>query len=127
MRQKPQTAENSLLLDYVSPWNVITMFTSFKATHFVVTITILGSLVIKVLTIASTGLFILQEVTLHGVSADLVLLDKFDGSSYESSRVDGSASLTVAGISALNLTFPVGTTDQYAFQDFALQGTTPSK
>jgi hypothetical protein len=120
----------NLLLDYVSPWNVIAMFHALKSSHYVVAITIFGSLLVKVLTIASTGLFLLQSITL-GTSGNLratfVTRAKFDGSTYDSSRVDASAALTVLGANVLNLTLPQGTTDQHAFQPFGLQSSTPRK
>jgi len=103
------------------------MFQAMKASHYVVAITIFGSLLVKLLTIASTGLFLLQGIKMQNIPTRFATQQKFNGSTYESSRVGGSAALTVSGVTLTNLTFPAGTTDQYAFQPFNILETVSSK
>lgn len=101
------------------------MFAAMKASHHVVSITILGSLLIKLLTVVSTGLFMLQDVTLQSPHTNLIAQGKFDGSKFDSARVGGNAALTVAGLNLLNLSYPLGTTDQHAFQPFNMSKSIP--
>ncbi|PYI19440.1 hypothetical protein BO99DRAFT_458912 [Aspergillus violaceofuscus CBS 115571] len=114
----PQPASRSLLLDYVSEWNVIALFRAMRHGDWAVVLAILGTLLIKLLTVASTGLFMLQSVWMEHAAAELRLQARFDGRGYDGSLVDGSAATVVAGARWQELPYPVGTTEEYAFQPF---------
>ncbi|KAB8259372.1 hypothetical protein BDV32DRAFT_59412 [Aspergillus pseudonomiae] len=118
MGQTPRPASQSLLLDYVSDWNVVTLFRALKHCHWVVAIAVLGTLLLKLLTVASTGLFMLQNVRVSDVDTKLTAEATFSGTGYGSAKVDSNAALTVVGNKFLNLPYPVGTTDKYAFVPF---------
>ncbi|KAF7585421.1 hypothetical protein BBP40_010964 [Aspergillus hancockii] len=118
MSQKPKPASQSLLLDYVSDWNVVALFRALKRSHWVVAFAILGTLLLKLLTVVSTGLFILQDVQLDHVSTILTAQAAFNGANYISAEVDSNTALTVVGNKFLNLSLPTGTTDKYAFPPF---------
>ncbi|KAE8155354.1 hypothetical protein BDV25DRAFT_146520 [Aspergillus avenaceus] len=118
MHQTPRPASQSLLLDYVSDWNVVAFFRSLKRLHWAVALAILGTLLLKLVTVFSTGLFMLQNVHLTNVSTDLTAQAAFSGKGYTSASVDGNAALNVVGHSLFNLSHPLGTTDKYAFAPF---------
>ncbi|RAH42332.1 DUF3433 domain-containing protein [Aspergillus brunneoviolaceus CBS 621.78] len=114
----PQPASRSLLLDYVSEWNVIALFRSMRHGDWAVVLAILGTLLIKLLTVASTGLFMLQTVWMEHAAAELHHQARFAGLGYNGSLVDGSAATVVAGARWQELPYPVGTTEEHAFQPF---------
>ncbi|KAI9927421.1 hypothetical protein MW887_003034 [Aspergillus wentii] len=118
MRQRLRPASQSLLLDYITPWNVISMFRSMKQKHWAVALSVLGSLLITLLTVFSTGLFMLESVRLENIPTTLKASAQFSSSGYDSKMVDGVPVLSVAGIRQFNLSYPTGTTDKYAFSPF---------
>lgn len=111
-------ADKTLLLDYISPINFIAGVSALKAHHFAVALSVLGSLIIRILIIISTGLLVLQNQIIQHNFQPLKVSDKFDASSFNASSVDTRSYLNVYGVAHLNQSFPRGTTHQYAFQSF---------
>lgn len=70
----PVGADRSLLLDHLSPFLLITMSRATVKGHFVVILTILGFLLLKLVTVASTGLLIPTSVTVGPL--DICMEDK---------------------------------------------------
>lgn len=126
LKQGPANADESVLLDYVSPWNILAIFKSLKAGHHIVTITILNTLLLRLLIVFSTGLLLLQDVVVQNIPAQLVATDQFDHNEFNASSVDATPTLTVSGISLLDLNFPPGTSSDYAYQSFNLSNTMDS-
>ncbi|PYI10640.1 hypothetical protein BO78DRAFT_305655 [Aspergillus sclerotiicarbonarius CBS 121057] len=120
MHQEPKPASQSLLLDYVSDWNVVIMLRALKHT-WAVPLAVLGTLLIKLVTVVSTGLFMLQSVYMDDVPTTLHAQASFNAAGYDAAKVDGTAAMVVAGAWWLDLPYPVGSTDQYAFQPFTTQ------
>lgn len=112
------SAKATLLLDYISPSNIVTLPTALKARQYPVVLAVLASLSIKALIIVSTGLFIVQDQIIEHTDAILLATDKYDASHFNSSSVDTRPYLNVYGIAHFNQSYPSGTTDQYAFQSF---------
>jgi hypothetical protein len=52
----PSSASKSLLLDYISPWNIISLIGSLASRHYGVSLAVFGSFTLKLLVISSTGL-----------------------------------------------------------------------
>jgi hypothetical protein len=52
----PSSASRSLLLDYISPWNIVSFLSSLASRHYGVSLAVFGSFVLKMLIISSTGL-----------------------------------------------------------------------
>ena len=50
--------EQSVLLDYLSPWNVVALGKARKAKHYAVAIATSGTLLTQLLVLISTGLFV---------------------------------------------------------------------
>jgi len=109
-------AKMTLLLDYVSPANVMVLPIALKARDLAVATVIISSLLIKTSIVISTGLFIRQDQLVEHRHARLLATDKFDATAFSGSSIDTRPYLNVFGIAHLNQSYPAGTTDQYAFQ-----------
>jgi hypothetical protein len=83
-----------------------------------VALAIAGSLLINLLTVFSTGLFMPQITFVTHHSRQLVASNKFNGSRFLSDNVDERAYTTIFGVYQNNLSFPLGTTEKYAYQYF---------
>jgi Protein of unknown function (DUF3433) len=126
LRHGPVEAARSLLLDYVSPWNVVAFFKPIEAGHHFVTITIWATLLIKLVIVFSTGLLVLNDVMIQNIPADFIATDRFDSSNFDLSEIDGTAASTVAGTSLFNLSYPLGTTVGQAYQSFNTSSSVPN-
>ena len=60
-KPNPLPPDKNLLLNYVSPWSIVSLFRSLLARHFPVTIATFGGLLLKVAIIISTGLLSLEQ------------------------------------------------------------------
>jgi hypothetical protein len=80
MAEGPTPASHGLLLDYISCWNIISFFTSVRAGHLGVSLAILGSFLLKVVIIASTGLLSIQSLVVTHNSVPVRVLEHFAGS-----------------------------------------------
>lgn len=102
MLQRPRTAQDSVLLDYVSRSSISSLIKSMKARHFQVTYAVLGGLLIKLLIAASLGLFDLQLVTITTESNPFsgpTSLDVFDFAAFDPGRVGGLPAIyTLSGL-----------------------------
>jgi hypothetical protein len=68
----PSSASQSLLLDYISPWNTISFISSLASRHYGVSLTVFGSFILKLLIISSTGLLALESsMTVRNRSLEL--------------------------------------------------------
>ncbi|KAK5046691.1 hypothetical protein LTR84_007452 [Exophiala bonariae] len=120
MAKGPQTAKNSLLLDYVTPFQLVSLWRSIRKSHFNVAATVIVFFLIKVITILSTGIFSLRAVQQDGVATTMALNNTFDGSNFQqAASVDSRAAYVVYGQQAYNVTPPSGTSDQYTVQSFS--------
>ncbi|OCT50315.1 hypothetical protein CLCR_06575 [Cladophialophora carrionii] len=120
MATGPQPAKNSLLLDYVTPLQILSFWRSLKRRHFAVSIGIGVFVLIKVITVLSTGIFSLQSVQRTDVPTLMALNNTFDGSSFQhAAAVDSRAAFVAYGHRQYNISLPSGSTDQYAVQGFA--------
>jgi hypothetical protein len=122
MAKGPATADRSLLLDYVTPFQAVALTRAVRNRHFVVASTITVFFLLKVLTIVSTGLFSLDQVKRNSARVAMQLNNSFTGDNYKhAASVDSRAAHTVYGVQSLNLSYPLGTTAQYAIQLFTPQ------
>jgi hypothetical protein len=122
MAKGPATADRSLLLDYVTPIQAVALTRALRNRHFVVASTITVFFLLKVLTIISTGLFSLDQVDRNSADVTLQLSSSFTGEDFKhAASVDSRAAYTIYGVQSLNLSYPSGTTAQYAVQMFTPQ------
>ncbi|KAL6243152.1 hypothetical protein RBB50_009703 [Rhinocladiella similis] len=120
MARKPQPAQNSLLLDYITPFQVVALWKSLHRRHFTVSCTIVVFFLLKVATILSTGIFSLLSVQRNDVAITMMLNNTFDGSAFnQAASVDSRAAYIVYGHHQYNVSLPVGTTSSFASQSFS--------
>ena len=113
-------AEHSLLLDYVTPFQVLVLWRALRNRHFLVVTTITVFLSLKTITIISTSMLSLQPAQVDRLPTSIRLLQSFSGSTFRSGAyVDSRPAYAVDGIQSHNLSHPIGTTDQYAVEIFS--------
>jgi hypothetical protein len=124
MTEKPQPAGQSVLLDYVSADMLATLSGAFRHLHFPVITSTIGSLTIILVTVFSTGLFILQPTLVQEVTK-VSVLSAFDGSQFNATAVDSFPVLAVSSIFSgnLSITYPPSTNIDHAVDTFSLQTT----
>lgn len=118
---EPQTAERSLILDFVSPLSVMTFFKSMRTPGCsAVALSTGGGLILKLITVLSTGLFVLQSTKINNPTEVMTLTD-FGGknsTSFHPGSVDRRPVSRIYAIGNYNLPYPSGTYEQYAYQTF---------
>ncbi|KAF2137462.1 uncharacterized protein K452DRAFT_235787 [Aplosporella prunicola CBS 121167] len=114
LRSGPTQASKALLLDYVSEAQPNALWASLKASDYAVALAITGSLLLKLLTVLSTGLLTLQLESRQHNHIPLVALDHFDASVFNTSLIDATPALSVVAFKSLNMSYPPGTSDSYA-------------
>ena len=121
MTKGPTSAKQSLLLDYVSTWNIKALYLSAKYRHPEVALAITGGLLLQLIIVFSTGLFELDPRTImrHNVPGATTvrfvktnLTDDFGGNK------DPRAFLSAWSISQYGLAFPYGATADFTYQTF---------
>ncbi|PGH14249.1 hypothetical protein AJ80_05989 [Polytolypa hystricis UAMH7299] len=128
MRNGPVAASESLLLDYISPFQVISFYSSLKAGHLSVASSALGFGLLKLVVVFSTGLLVSAPTTLMDTEYPLALSTKLNGSVW---NVTGALEPSREGISRYPLyayfgakdgktQYPSGTKDGYTFETFDL-------
>jgi hypothetical protein len=95
-RREGQPAATTLLLDYVSLNAASAFIKSMRLRHFPVTLSILGTILLKALIVVSTTLFLLH-VQLIERRADFTSSAIFDTARYNSSLVQGVPALVWVG------------------------------
>lgn len=115
----PLPAEQTILLDYITAFQVSAFWQALKLKHATIAATILIFILIKVLTVVSTGLFTLQEMPLAGAAHLMQATTVFDASAgLPLDKIDSRAAMALYGHSEYGMSLPNGTTEQYAFQLF---------
>ncbi|KAI9737737.1 MAG: hypothetical protein M1834_009105 [Cirrosporium novae-zelandiae] len=121
MAQGPTPAETSLLADYISSTPPGTIFDAFKHGRHLVALAVMSSLLINLLIIFSTGLLSLDNMVVKLENVPFIASNGFND------NADNLASLAsvgnmpyyvVNGIQSLNMSYPQGTNEDYAFQSF---------
>ena len=120
MARGPSPAESTLLLDYVSPSAPFVICNSLRHRDYLVSMSTTGSLLITLLVIISTGLLSMSTVTVQHQSMSLPTIDTLITRTTNLSTVGTIPLYIVQGVTYQNLSFPTGTTDQYAFQSLDL-------
>ena len=120
MSDGAQPAKSSLMLDYVSPNPIVVLWRSASAKHWPVFIAVLGSQLIILATVLSTGLFVLQRTVVLHNNAPMHVDGRFDDSEFNAALVNGLPVLAVSSLMSGNLTvpYPSYTNEEYAIEPF---------
>lgn len=126
LKMGPTSAEKTVLLDYISPMLPISLWTAGRLRHVAIQVVICGGLVLKLVTVASTGLLALVETGLPFEKITLETSTAFSAVKYNDyivnintvaeSVIDYEAYALIAD----NLPFPDGIHPSLAFQKFRL-------
>lgn len=122
IRKGSTIAAKSVLLDYVSTFQAISLFQSTRNGHGIVVLGIFGFVLLKAATVASTGLLVIAP-KLWTDSKTIAVLNRFDGSLYNASDFsplfDQSPAYTAYGVMKDGLEYPLGTSSDHAFASFS--------
>ncbi|KAL1614610.1 hypothetical protein SLS56_012054 [Neofusicoccum ribis] len=115
LQKQPTPASATLLLDYITPSLPETLLQSFRSSHWPVAVATISSLLIKLLTVASTGLLVLQITP--GVHHDCKITASDDfASGFNPAAIGSTAVLSTLAIENGTLPYEPGTTRHQAFQ-----------
>lgn len=117
MHRGPTPASQSIFLDYMSKWNVLSLYQSLKQKHFLVSLCVAGSLLLNGVTVFSTGLFELDSVPITRPSS-LTIPKMFNGSNYWPTVYDSRSYAACSAFASRNLTRPFGLHEPYIYTPF---------
>jgi hypothetical protein len=114
--------EQSVLLDYISPLQLVTFWSAVRNRHFLVVCTIVAFSLLKLIALASTGLFVVESTETHPSDSVIKAINAFNGSLFNVTeyvtKSDASIAYTAYGIMALGLSPGLGTTNNFAYSQF---------
>lgn len=116
LQRTPQRCEKSLFLDYVDPMNVVSLVQSFRRSHMFVTVAIAAALTVQLMVVLSSGLFEAITVTVVYDDGSVTATELFTGD-YNNTMTARPASIYYGRL-LYNLSYPLGTTQDYAYQLF---------
>ncbi|OAP61936.1 hypothetical protein AYL99_04139 [Fonsecaea erecta] len=117
--------KDTLLLDYISPLQPTSFWRALRNRQFGVLSTITGFVLLKVITLASTGLFVADLTQLSSQSIGLIRNVNFNGSLWNITQPLGSEDASVVyeayGVLARGVaTHGFGTTNDLAYETFKI-------
>ncbi|GME26528.1 hypothetical protein GTA08_BOTSDO12789 [Neofusicoccum parvum] len=115
LQTQPTPASATLLLDYITPSLPETLLQSFRSSHWPVAVATISSLLIKLLTVASTGLLVLQITPVVHHDCRITASDDFV-SGFNPAAIGSTAVLSTLAIENGTLPYEPGTTRHQAFQ-----------
>jgi hypothetical protein len=121
MSNKPQPAEQSVLLDYVSPMQQpIVPISSARTRHWPVFTASVGSILITALTVISTSLFLIEQTMLKLDHVPMTFSSRINNTVFNQSLVDASLVLSALTLMSgrLSMAYHQDTNQQYATDIF---------
>ncbi|RWA06931.1 hypothetical protein EKO27_g8171 [Xylaria grammica] len=117
-----QSFEKTLFLDYLSMLQPIGIVKAIKNRDWAVASASLCSLVLRVAVILSTALIVLMPTAIHDTPLPVTILSRFVDNTTElegiATRIGSSPYYSMLGLIERNMSFPDGTSNIYAFQQF---------
>jgi hypothetical protein len=120
----PQPASKNLLLDYISSNPVLAFIRSIKNRHWPVTAALLGSILLKIVIVLSTGLFVPRFSNLP-LSTRIEMVEQFQFQSFNASTVDATTASLLTGVQLKQVDYPFGTSAEYVAERFRPYGNIP--
>ena len=119
MSRSQVAAADGLLLDYISPWNVLSLFTSVKRRHYLVSLVISGTLLVHGLAVVSTSLFVLRDVTVTRLTPLRLTHDfNLDPDAFKPRDVSTVQHMRAKGIAINGSDVPIGIISNRVFSPF---------
>ncbi|KAF2434530.1 hypothetical protein EJ08DRAFT_470203 [Tothia fuscella] len=115
MAKGPSPASQSILLDYLSPMNIMSFFRSLKKGHYAVALTIFGSILLKIMIISSAALIGPRSSSITQQNIPIGLETAFDAKAIDVKSVTAQDALVGAAIRA-GLMLQPGINGSWAFQ-----------
>lgn len=121
LRRTSPSAEKSLLADYISTNLFVTIRQAWKNSHWIVLSVSAGSLLLRLITVFSTALLVLQPTTMTDTDVPLKSTTQFDSRKAQKAlsgiqETSGGPALVYAGIMQFGLSYPNGTLADLAYQ-----------
>lgn len=127
LRREPSPASQTLLLDYVSELQIVTLWRSIRSGHLIVALCTLSSILLKISTILSTGLFFVETTNVPFPHTELAPFDRPDPSIWNTTgHVVDRISLTAAANAVFahenfNASYSPGISNEYAYPTIRLR------
>lgn len=122
LREAERGGAQNVLLDYVSPIQIVSLVNAIKAKHISVVSSIIGFLLLKLITLVSTGLFLINLFSTRESTIELLKTTTFDGSLYNETEFltlnDPSIVYTAYGILTRDLPVSEGVERELAYESF---------
>jgi hypothetical protein len=124
LSRRPQQASNSLLLDYTSPNVLHSLFTSLKRRHWLVSVTISSTLLLRLLIVISTALLVLTNEKIESRQQPLLATDRFvaNSSLLDNGIFQGGPANIWASVQHGMAELPAATSPNFAVQSFNVTG-----
>lgn len=126
MAEKPVEARESILLDYVSEIQLVSMTKAIRNKHFDVAAGVTCSMLLRLLVIFSTGLFSLQTAQVRLSSVPIQFSYIFSAKDVTFNAPGAQAFDILNRILFENGTYPEGTNADLAFQQFSAPSLAPN-
>ncbi|KMU86833.1 hypothetical protein CIHG_04622 [Coccidioides immitis H538.4] len=123
MSRAPVAASDGLLLDYLSPWNIESLYRSVRRRHYLVSLVIAGTLLVNGMAIVSTSFFELRDVPIKR-SASLRLTHdiNFRLDNFRPPDVTTIPHMRAMGIALNGSDLPIGILANHVFPPFQEDG-----
>lgn len=122
LREGPATAEQSVLVDYISEMQPVSLFRAIKRKDYLPAAAVTCSMLLRLLIVFSTGLFTLTEVPVVFQDVPIQLLDSLNTNRFQYDNKSYDAYDAVNAFLFQNLTWPDGTNKNLAFQRISTSG-----
>lgn len=125
LRRAKGSSRTTIALDYVSPLQIVSLFSSLRNRDWAVVLAILSFVILKLITIASTGLFSLETRARTDSISTLSTATTFNGSLYNATEylgvMDSSLFYTAYAEMVKGLPSSEGTTGEVAYQRLSFE------
>ncbi|KAJ9487637.1 hypothetical protein VN97_g5654 [Penicillium thymicola] len=126
MAEKPVEARESILLDYVSEIQLVSMAKAIRNKHFDVAAGVTCSMLLRLMVIFSTALFSLQTAQVRLSSVPIQLSYIFSAKDVTFNAPGAQAFDILNRVLFENGTYPEGTNPHFAFQQFSAPSLAPN-